>query len=194
MPRKSDPGGAASLPFIFDGRCRADCAFGPPFVPNGRDGAPPPSQDSGAQRRLRCVDGLGSWFANSTASFRQGQLPPQIWAPTEHRPPSLDWRCRADYAQGAAGSFANGGMTFALLAPCSLRPSGHLRCASSAPPGASVVSSQASAAKRRLRVGKPSTANGSLDRINKINGIQLSDSRQGEGKSSGQIKCFLTYA
>ena len=46
----------------------------------------------------------------------------------------------------------NGGMTFALLAPCSLRPSGHLRCASSAPPCASVVSSQTSAAKRRLRV------------------------------------------
>jgi hypothetical protein len=45
----------------------------------------------------------------------------------------------------------NGGMTFALLAPCSLRPSGLLRCASSAPPGASVVSSQASGAKRRLR-------------------------------------------
>jgi hypothetical protein len=31
-----------------------------------------------------------------------------------------------------------GGSTFALLAPCSLRPSGHLRCASSAPPGSSV--------------------------------------------------------
>ena len=31
-----------------------------------------------------------------------------------------------------------GGSAFALLAPCSLRPSGHLRCASSAPPGASV--------------------------------------------------------
>ena len=205
LPQKWDPDGAASLPFIFDGRCRADYAFDAPFVPNGRDGAPPPSQDSGAKRRPWSVDGLGSWFANSNASFRQGRLPPQIWAPTEHRPPSLDWRCRADYAQGAAGSFANGGTTFALLAPCShpartllapcsLRPSGHLRCASSAPPGASVVSSQASAAKRRLRVGKPSTANGSLDRINKINGIQLSDSRQGEGKSSGQIKCFLTYA
>ena len=27
----------------------------PPFVPNGRDGAPPPSQDSGAKRRLRGV-------------------------------------------------------------------------------------------------------------------------------------------
>jgi hypothetical protein len=38
-----------------------------------------------------------------------------------------------------------GGTTFALLAPCSLRPSGHLRCASSAPPGASVVSSAAPA-------------------------------------------------
>jgi len=47
----------------------------------------------------------------------------------------------------------NGGMTFALLAPCSLRPSGHLRCASSAPPGASVVSSQDSGAQRRLRKG-----------------------------------------
>ena len=35
---------------------------------------------------------------------------------------------------------------------------------------------------------------GFLDKINKINGIQLSDSRQGEGKSSGQIKCFLTYS
>ena len=27
----------------------------PPFVPNGRDGAPPPSQESGAKRRLRGV-------------------------------------------------------------------------------------------------------------------------------------------
>ena len=42
-------------PPSFDGRCRADYAFGAPFVPNGRDGAPPPSQDSGAKRRLRGV-------------------------------------------------------------------------------------------------------------------------------------------
>ena len=82
-------------------------------------------------------------------------------------------RCRAP-----ARFVPNGGMTFALLAPCSLRPSGHLRCASSAPPGASVVSSQASAAKRRLRVGKRWTTNGFLDRMNKINKIQLSDSHQ----------------
>ena len=194
LPRKSDPGGAASLPFIFDGRCRADCAFGPPFVPNGRDGAPPPSQDSGADSPSARSMRIGNRLLPFERDSQIRAASPQKWAPTEHRPPSLDWRCRADYAQGAAGSFANGGMTFALLAPCSLRPSGHLRCASSAPPGASVVSSQASAAKRRLRVGKPSTANGSLDRINKINGIQLSDSRQGEGKSSGQIKCFLTYS
>jgi hypothetical protein len=36
----------------------------------------------------------------------------------------------------------------------SLRPSGHLRCASSAPPGASVVSAQTSGAQRRLRGGR----------------------------------------
>ncbi|MCX6961390.1 MAG: hypothetical protein NTZ08_02920, partial [Verrucomicrobia bacterium] len=37
-----------------------------------------------------------------------------------------------------------GGAAFALLDPCSLRPSGHLRCASSAPPGASVGLTQIS--------------------------------------------------
>jgi hypothetical protein len=43
-----------------------------------------------------------------------------------------------------------GGLAFALLAPYSLRPMGHLRCASSAFPNASVVSAQASGAKRRF--------------------------------------------
>jgi hypothetical protein len=36
--------------------------------------------------------------------------------------------------------FLLGGRCFALLAPRSLRPSGHLRCASSPPPGGLVVS------------------------------------------------------
>ena len=42
-----------------------------------------------------------------------------------------------------------GGRCFALLAPCSLRPSGHLRCASSPSPDVSVVSAQASGALRQ---------------------------------------------
>ena len=42
----------ASPSKFFEWRCRADYAFGAPFVLNGRDGAPPPSQDSGAKRRL----------------------------------------------------------------------------------------------------------------------------------------------
>jgi hypothetical protein len=42
------------------------------------------------------------------------------------------------------------GASFALLAPCSLRPLGHLRCASSALPSASVRMPQVSAAKRRF--------------------------------------------
>ena len=79
----------------FEGRRRADCAFVAPFVPNGRDGAPPPSQDSGAKRRPWSVDGLGRWFANSNVSSRQGRLPPQKWHDTEVISPSIDWRFRA---------------------------------------------------------------------------------------------------
>ena len=109
----------------------------PPFVPNGRVGSPQRTQDSGAQRRL-------CWM--------QRRLRRKNGASTAIRPylGLFDGRCRADCAFGAP-FVPNGGMTFALLAPCSLRPSGHLRCASSAPPGASVVSSQASGAQRRLR-------------------------------------------
>lgn len=44
MGRLGDP----SLPFIFDGRCGADYAFGAPFVPNGRVGSPQRTQTSGA--------------------------------------------------------------------------------------------------------------------------------------------------
>ena len=44
MGRLGDP----SLPFIFDGRCGADYAFGDPFVPNGRVGSPQRTQTSGA--------------------------------------------------------------------------------------------------------------------------------------------------
>ena len=158
LPRKSDPGGAASLPFGTKGGPNAQSARQRLSKINGRDGAPPGSQDSGADAPSARSVRIGNRLLPFERDSQIRAASPQKWAPTEHRPPSLDWRCRADYAQGAAGSFANGGMTFALLAPCSLRPSGHLRCASSAPPGASVVSSQTSAAKRRLRVGKPSTA------------------------------------
>ena len=42
--------------------------------------------------------------------------------------------------RGSASRKTTGGRCFALLAPRSLRPSGHLRCASSTPPGVSVVS------------------------------------------------------
>jgi len=42
------------------------------------------------------------------------------------------------------------GLSFALRAPCSLHPSGYLRCASSATPVASVGMTQTSAAKRRF--------------------------------------------
>ena len=119
LPQKWDPDGAASLPFIFDGRCRADCAFGPPFVPNGRDGAPPGSQDSGADAPSARSVRIGNRLLPFERDSQIRAASPQKWAPTEHRPPSLDWRCRADYAQGAAGSFANGGTTFALHAPCS---------------------------------------------------------------------------
>ena len=41
---------------------------------------------------------------------------------------------------GSTPRKTTGGRCFALLAPRSLRPSGHLRCASSTPPGVSVVS------------------------------------------------------
>ena len=44
MGRLGDP----SLPFIFDGRCGADYAFGAPFVPNGRVGSPQRTQTSSA--------------------------------------------------------------------------------------------------------------------------------------------------
>ena len=37
---KWDPCGEASLPFGFDGRCRADGAIGVSIVPRGRDGSP----------------------------------------------------------------------------------------------------------------------------------------------------------
>ena len=66
------------------------------------------SQASGAQRRL-------CWM--------QRRLRRKSGTPTEHRPPSFDGRCRADYAFGAP-FVPNGGMTS--------------------------VSSQASGAKRRL--------------------------------------------
>ena len=50
--------------------------------------------------------------------------------------------CRA-----AARVVNMGGSTFALLAPCSLRPPGHLRCASYAKPVASVGLTHFSAAQ-----------------------------------------------
>jgi hypothetical protein len=46
-----------------------------------------------------------------------------------------------------------GGRCFALLAPRSLRPSGHLRCASSPPPGGLVVSAVVLRESRRGLVG-----------------------------------------
>ena len=46
-------------------------------------------------------------------------------------------------------SSLHGGRCFALLAPRSLRPSGHLRCASSPPPGGLVVSAVIFRAKAR---------------------------------------------
>ena len=54
----------------------------------------------------------------------------------------------------APPSFPNGGRCFALLAPRSLRPSGHLRCASSTPPGVSVVGAQTSGAPPAAKVGR----------------------------------------
>ena len=52
-PQKSDADGAASLPSLFDRRCRATCTFrATPSFPNDRVGAPSPTQTSGAKRRL----------------------------------------------------------------------------------------------------------------------------------------------
>ena len=71
----------------------------------------------------------------------------------------MQWRrCRANgsatarrpYPGYAAARFVTWeGPSFALLAPCSLRPSGHRRCASFALPSASVGMTHSSAAKRR---------------------------------------------
>ena len=60
------------------------------------------SQDSGAKRRPRSVDGFANWFANSNTTPRQGRLPPQIWDPdgAASLPFIFDWRCRADCAFG----------------------------------------------------------------------------------------------
>jgi hypothetical protein len=52
-PQIWDPDGAASLPFIFEKRCRAARALGARIVPLGRVGSPQRTQTSGAQRRLR---------------------------------------------------------------------------------------------------------------------------------------------
>ena len=86
------------------------------------------SQASGAPLARRPPGRRAAPSTRERASFRQGRLPPQIWAPTEHRPPSLNWRCRADCAQGAAGSFANGGMisvsSQASGAPLARKPPG----------------------------------------------------------------------
>jgi hypothetical protein len=52
-PQKSDADGAASLPSLFDRRCRATCTLGAtPSFQIGRVGAPSPTQTSGAKRRL----------------------------------------------------------------------------------------------------------------------------------------------
>jgi hypothetical protein len=51
-PQKWDPDGAASLPFVFDGRCRARSRVGSPLR-SKRVGAPQRTQTSVAQRRLR---------------------------------------------------------------------------------------------------------------------------------------------
>ena len=96
------------------------------------------------------------------ASPRQGRLPPQIWAPTEHRPPSLNSRCRAARAQGATGSFINGGMTSVSSqdSGAQRRPRGACESQTRAAPAAEMGADGASPSKsqlalpRRLRAGR----------------------------------------
>jgi hypothetical protein len=64
----------------------------------------------------------------------------------QRTPSSWDWAAPRAGSHGGdsappSTSIRPGGTTFALLAPCSLRPSGHLRWASSSHPNSSVVSS-----------------------------------------------------
>jgi hypothetical protein len=61
---------------FFDGRCRADYAFGAPFVPNGRVGSPQRTQTPGAQRRLRGACELRESALHSTANTKQWRLQP----------------------------------------------------------------------------------------------------------------------
>ena len=70
-PQKWDPGGAASLPFIFDGRCRAAFAQGVTrsFANGGMTSVS--SQASGAQRRPRVSDKGGSRRKNRTPTARR---------------------------------------------------------------------------------------------------------------------------
>ena len=64
---------------------------------------------------------------------------PEAWDDTEVIPPIWN-EGGAPCECGAAAPLEKlGGRCFALLAPRSLRPSGHLRCASSTPPSVSVV-------------------------------------------------------
>jgi hypothetical protein len=65
---------------------------------------------------------------------------PESWVRSASRPyPSFFRKVLPHHGAKAPSETPTGGRCFALLAPCSLRPSGHLRCASSALPSASVV-------------------------------------------------------
>ena len=85
-------------PPSLDGRCRAACAFGAPFVPNGGMTSVS-SQDSGAERRPRGACESGTDFCLWNAIPRQGRLRRKNGTPTARRPYHL-------FSMGAAAPIA----------------------------------------------------------------------------------------